>query len=106
MSENSRESVAMIPYYVHEGEMNRMERVIKKLWIALLVLFLAFVGTNLGWILYENSFTDEIVTETYTATADDNSNAIMNGEGQVNIYGSDGGLYQDNAPEGAQGQHQ
>ena len=50
------ENVAMIPYYVHEGEMTRMERVVKRLWIALLIIFLAFVGTNLGWIIYESQF--------------------------------------------------
>lgn len=52
-----------VPYFVHEGEMARMERINKKLWILCIVLFLAFAVTNAGWIYYEAQFTDEIVTQ-------------------------------------------
>jgi len=100
MNEKNGENAVMIPYYVHEGEMNRLERANKRLIIGLIIVFLAFVGTNLGWIIYENSFTDEVVTESYMATADDNSNAIMNGEGQVTIYGSNGGVREDGQTQG------
>lgn len=80
------ENVAMIPYYVHEGEMTRMERVVKRLWIALLIIFLAFVGTNLGWIIYENQFE----TISYEQDADFDGDVDMaianNGTGDV-TYG-------------------
>lgn len=52
-----------IPYFVHEGVMARMERVNKRLWILCLVMFLALVGTNAGWIWYESQFVDVEVTE-------------------------------------------
>ena len=48
MSEKNGENAVMIPYYVHEGEMNRLERANKRLIIGLIIVFLAFVGTNLG----------------------------------------------------------
>lgn len=54
--------VAMIPYYAHEGEMARAERMNKRLWIVILVLIICLVGTNAGWIVYESQFTDEVVT--------------------------------------------
>jgi hypothetical protein len=52
-----------VPYFVHEGEMARMERINKKLWILCIVLFLAFAVTNAGWIYYESQFIDEVVTQ-------------------------------------------
>lgn len=52
-----------VPYFVHEGEMARMERINKKLWILCIVLFIAFAVTNAGWIYYESQFIDEIVTQ-------------------------------------------
>ena len=90
-----RETVA-IPYYVHEGEMSRMERVNKRLWLALLIIFLAFVGTNVGWIVYENQFVD-VVTTDYSADAEDNRTAIINGEGSVTINGNGAGTDNENA---------
>lgn len=59
----------------------------KRLWIALLVVFIALVGTNAGWIIYESQYED-VVTETYEATTDDGGTAIANGNGEVNINGN------------------
>lgn len=66
--------------------MSRMERVNKRLWLALLIIFLAFVGTNVGWIVYENQFAE--VVETYTADAEDSGTAVINGEGSVIVNGA------------------
>ena len=46
----------VVPYVVHESAMARQERTIKRLWILCLVMFLALVGTNAGWIWYESQF--------------------------------------------------
>lgn len=84
---NDEQKGVSIPYFVHEMEMTRLERINKRLWIFLLVLLLALVGTNAGWIIYESQF------ETYTyeqTTRADNAAAIgiMNtGEGDVNFNG-------------------
>lgn len=86
---NDEQKAVEIPYYVHEGEMNRLERLNKRLWIILIVIFLAFVGTNAGWIIYESQF------ETYSyeqETKTDNAPAIgiiSTGEGDV-TYNGDG----------------
>lgn len=53
-----------VPYIVHEADMARAERTIKRLWALVLVVILLLVGTNAGWLWYESQF--EIVTETTT----------------------------------------
>ena len=52
-NQNAPESV---PYIVHEASMARMERQIKRLWIAVLVLIVMLVGTNGAWLLYNSQF--------------------------------------------------
>ena len=53
----------MIPYFSHEGDMARMERANKRLWIIILVLIVALVGSNGAWIYYESQFVDEETTK-------------------------------------------
>ena len=48
MSEHSKVEV---PYIVHEGEVFRLERIIKRLVIALSVAVLAVVATDVAWII-------------------------------------------------------
>ena len=74
---------AMIPFYAHEGAMVRMERIIKRLWVLIIVLILCLVGTNAGWIIYESQFTDEIITQEVDTGE---GTAVVSGTGDV-IYG-------------------
>lgn len=76
-----------IPYFVHEGIMARQERHIKRLWILCLVIFLALVGTNAGWIIYEAQFEDVVMTQ--EATTDGGGDAVVNGvaSGDISYYG-------------------
>ena len=83
------DDTAVIPYYAHEGEMNRMERSNKRLWIVIIILIVALLGTNAGWLVYESQFVEETVEMTYSAEADENSNSVVNGEGEVTIYGGE-----------------
>ena len=77
-----------VPYLVHESEMARSERTIKRLWITTLVLIFMLVGTNGAWLWYNSQFeTMETITEEYQADASDGGNAIINGDGSVNIDG-------------------
>lgn len=84
-----------IPYIAHESEVARLERVIKRLWILCIIIFLAFVISNGAWIWYENQFMDEVVTETYTSETDSGGTAIANREGSVIVYG-EGEIHKDN----------
>jgi hypothetical protein len=75
-----------VPYIVHEGDMARMERTIKRLWITNIILILIFVGSNVAWLMYESQF-EETSTTTNEVTQEldsgDGGDAILNGD--VNI---------------------
>ena len=80
---NDEQKGVSIPYFVHEMEMTRLERINKRLWIFLLVLLFALVGTNAGWIIYESTYsTYEVEQEVDTGVGD----AFVTGVGDLN-YG-------------------
>lgn len=73
-----------VPYIVHEGDMARLERTNKRLWILSILLVVLLVGTNAGWIFYESQF-EEVVTTTETyqdvsQDADNGSNTFIGGD--------------------------
>lgn len=49
-------------YAWHEGDMARMERANKRLWVIIIILIVALCGSNAAWIIYESQF--EVVEET------------------------------------------
>lgn len=74
-----------VPYVVHESAMARSERHSKRLWVVILVLIGALIGTNLAWIIYNSQF--EIVEEsTQTNITQENEN------GYNNYIGNDGDI--------------
>ena len=77
------EEPVMIPYYAHEGEMSRMERANKRLWIIIIILIVSLIVSNAGWIYYESQFVDEVVTQEVDTG---NGNAVVSGTGDA-IYG-------------------
>lgn len=78
----------VVPYAAHEIAIATSERHSKRLWIVILVLIVALLGTNLAWIIYENSFEDYAITEEYDVEQDadggGNNNSIINGGEIVN----------------------
>lgn len=74
---SKEQQAATVPFFLHENEMTRMERVNKRLWIAMLVIFVALIGTNAGWIMYESQFQDEVYS--YELSQD-------SGDGGENLY--------------------
>ena len=82
---NDDQKTASLPYYVHEGEMTRMERINKRWFISFLVVLVMLFVTNAGWIIYESQF------ETYQVEQDVDTgigSAYVAGVGDVN-YGQD-----------------
>lgn len=76
-----------IPYIAHEAIMARMERIIKRLTIIIILLIILLCGTNAAWIYYESQWED--VTETYItqeAYSDSDGTALVNNGGDIN-YG-------------------
>ena len=83
-----------VPYTVYEAAQARSDRRFKLMWILIIIMFLSFVCTNVGWIIYESQFQDE-VTETYDATTDSGGTAIANGNGEITVNG-EGKVHKDN----------
>lgn len=77
--QNAPESV---PYIVHESSMARMERQIKRLWIAVIVLIFLLVGTNASWLLWSNQWE---TVESWEITQE-------NDGGYNNYIGNDGDI--------------
>ena len=77
-----------VPYIVHESALARMERMVKRLWIAVLVLIFLLVGTNGAWLWYESQFEDVVTTTTIEAEQDGSGVNIV-GAGDV-TYGAEG----------------
>ena len=74
-----------IPYYIHEGEMYRVERLNRRWFIAFLIVLVMLFVTNAGWIIYDHQF------ETYQVEQDVDTGtgaAYIAGVGDVN-YGQD-----------------
>ena len=70
-----------VPYIVHESSMARMERQIKRLWIAVIVAVCLLFASNAGWLLVLASYD----YASYEAITDDG--------GDENIIGNDGDIY-------------
>lgn len=83
MSEIHQEAV--IPYFAHEGEMVRMERANKRLWITVILLIILLVATNGAWLWYESQF--EYYTTSIEQEAEGEGDIVLNGTGEVNVNG-------------------
>ena len=83
---------ASVPYVVHESAMARAERHIKALIWVIVLLIVLLVGTNVDWMIYDNSFEDVNTIEEYQIEQDaesGNNNSIINGGEIVNGEAND-----------------
>ena len=80
---NVKSAPENVPYIVHESSMARMERQIKRLWIALLVVIFVLFASNAGWLIYESQF------EKITYQQDGEGTNIIGGSNEVDNYGAE-----------------
>lgn len=73
-----------VPFIVYESEMARLERIIKKQFILILVTIAFLVGTNACWIWYESQWEDVTTTTTEQEVTQD-----ANGGGNNTFIGGD-----------------
>lgn len=85
--ENDNTTRESVPYIVHESTLAKMERQVKRLFILCILIFLALIGTNAGWLIYESQFEEVVMTQ--EATTDGGGNATVSGvaNGNINNYG-------------------
>lgn len=81
--EECKENRVTIPYLVHESDMSRMERIIKRLWILLILSIVLLVGTNAAWICYESQWQTVETTEVSQDVDTGEGNAYVAGIGDV-----------------------
>lgn len=78
-----------IPYAVYESQQERNDRAHRRLWIIVIILVIALLGTNIAWLAYESQF--ETVTSdtdsTVISVAQENS-----GEGDNYFIGNNGDI--------------
>ena len=68
-----------VPYIVHEATMARMERHIKRLWIAVIVAVCILFASNVGWLIYESQFS----TISYEQNGEGINNVNIGGQGDL-----------------------
>ena len=61
-----------VPYIVHESAQARLERIIRRLWVSMVILIILLIGTNAAWMWYEAQY------ETVTISQD-----IVNDDGDI-----------------------
>lgn len=76
-----KEQRQTVPYIVHEADMARQERTIKRLWILLILTIVLLVGSNAAWIWYESQFetVESTVTEIEADQETENGNNYVVG---------------------------
>lgn len=75
-----------VSYVVYEGTIARFERMNRRVWILCIILIIALLGTNAGWIAYEAQFMD-VSVEQEVDTGEGDATVIgvgdYNGEGET-----------------------
>ena len=77
--------MAVMPIAQHEKDQNRLMGIIKLLISVIVILIVLFVGSNVGWLIYNSQF--EVVEEnTQTSVTQENDG------GYNNYIGNDGDI--------------
>ena len=63
-----------VPFFLHEAECTRLEKIIKRLWILAVILVALLVLTNAAWLWYESQYEDVIATWQEVEQENDNGN--------------------------------
>ena len=83
------QDILMIPFHCHEMDMDRAERANKRLWVIIIVLIVALIGTNAGWLYYESQFTEETISTEIDAQQDGDYNFVSGGDLNYGATSSD-----------------
>lgn len=67
-------------YLSHEADMARMERIIRRLWILLIITLALFAVSNFAWVIYEMGYQNvDTTVQTVEQQADNDSNVYFAG---------------------------
>jgi len=75
-----------IPYAVYEAQQERNDRSNKRLWVLAIILIIALLASNIGWLVYESQF-ETVVDESDTVISLD-----QEATGDAYFVGRDGNI--------------
>lgn len=109
MSENKKEfteeqQAVTIPFFLHENEMTRLERLNKRWFIAFLVAIVMLFVTNAGWIIREFQYETYYYSQEVHSDSSDATALLNTGEGDINFNGDNGKANTQNPGEESQPQ--
>ena len=64
--------------FIIESALAKLEKANVRLWIVIIILIVALLGTNAGWIWYESQYEDVVVTQEVDAESDGHSDLNIN----------------------------
>ena len=69
--------------FIIESSLAKLEKANTRLWIIVILLIVALIGTNAGWLVYESQYEDSVTTQTVTqeATSDGDSDIVIKSVG-------------------------
>ena len=70
-----------VPYIAHESAVARLERVIKRMWVLVLLLIFLFVASNGAWIWWESQY--QTIETTITQENADGYNNYIRNDGDI-----------------------
>ena len=75
-----------VPFIVHEGEVARLERIIKRLWVLCIIIFTALVLSNGAWTYYSAQWQTVEVSQ----DAENGVNNFIGSDGDITNGKADG----------------
>ena len=82
--DDKKETRISVPYVAYESSMVRLERTNRRVWILCIILIIALLATNIGWIIYESQW--QYVDSTQIEAEQDGSGVNIVGNGDIH-YG-------------------
>lgn len=83
------QQVANVPFFIHEATVERLERLNKRWFILALVIFIALIATNAGWIIYESQFDTYSYDQEARYETEVQTSILNNGTGKIVYNGND-----------------
>lgn len=77
-----------VPYIAYESTQARLERMNRRVWILCIILIIALIGTNAGWIYYESQF--QYYETEVTQNNEDGYNNYIGNDGDITNGNTDG----------------
>jgi hypothetical protein len=70
--------------FIIESSLAKLEKANVRLWIVVIILIVALIGTNAGWLWWDSQFEDSVTTTqtvTQEATSDGDSDIVIKSVG-------------------------